>query len=598
MRILDPACGSGSFLIGAYQFLLDWHLKEYAEYPEKHRKELVQGRAGEWQLATAEKQRILLSNIYGVDIDAQAVETTKLSLLLKVLEGETSESIDTQLSFLHERALPDLSANIKCGNSLIGPDLYDDRQLGMLDEEEFYRINVFDWDANFPEILGKEVLGEKRGFDAVIGNPPYLKIEHVEQSDRDYYFSSYATCSRRFDVYGLFLEKAVALLRDQGEFGMIIPSTMLNNLTFAPLRKMLLERTWLRSIINLGGRVFANVNNDTVILLWRSGARENGATEVIDVPTYGRSLQGAVSLGVRDFVKRAIAPGYELELRVTEKVAAVISKMTDGNPVLGDVCACFQGFVTGGNDAYLVDDATIESEGLERDRCRVAVFGDEISRYGRPTPRTHVIYLTRDSNLNDCPCVRRHLEPFKAKLEKKREVQMGRQPWYALHWPRVEANFERPEKLLVQAIRNLSLARRVVVTLDRERLYADHTLNVLYTVDDLVDIRAVLAVLNSTLVNWYFRKKHIDINIKGVYLTAVPLPRALTDSSHASTAAPRLAELADSLLSLRTQGVQVRTAEDASRLQRQAETVDRQIDRVIYELYGLSDDEIALVEAV
>jgi hypothetical protein len=137
-----------------------------------------------------------------------------------------------------------------------------------------------------------------------------------------------------------------------------------------------------------------------------------------------------------------------------------------------------------------------------------------------------------------------------------------------------------------------------VATLDRERLYADHTLNVLFTVDDLVDIRAVLAVLNSTLVNWYFRKKHIDINIKGMYLTAVPLPRALTDPSGASTAAPRLAELADSLLSLRTQGVQERTADDASRLQRQAETVDRQIDRLVYELYGLSDAEIALVEAV
>jgi hypothetical protein len=99
-------------------------------------------------------------------------------------------------------------------------------------------------------------------------------------------------------------------------------------------------------------------------------------------------------------------------------------------------------------------------------------------------------------------------------------------------------------------------------------------------------------------VNWYFRKKHIDINIKGMYLTAVPLPRALTDPSGASTAAPRLAELADSLLSLRTQGVQERTADDASRLQRQAETVDRQIDRLVYELYGLSDAEIALVEAV
>ncbi|MGO8685436.1 MAG: N-6 DNA methylase, partial [Thermoleophilia bacterium] len=97
LRILDPACGSGSFLIGAYQYLLDWHLKLYAEQPGKYRKELHQGLAGEWQLTTAEKKRILLASIYGVDIDSQAVETTKLSLLLKVLEGETAATIESQL---------------------------------------------------------------------------------------------------------------------------------------------------------------------------------------------------------------------------------------------------------------------------------------------------------------------------------------------------------------------------------------------------------------------------------------------------------------------------------------------------------------------
>ena len=103
LRILDPACGSGSFLIGAYQYLLDWHRDWYfGDGPEKHAKskELFIGPGGEWRLTTGEKKRILLNSIYGVDIDAQAVETTKLSLLLKVLEGETAETINSQLSFL------------------------------------------------------------------------------------------------------------------------------------------------------------------------------------------------------------------------------------------------------------------------------------------------------------------------------------------------------------------------------------------------------------------------------------------------------------------------------------------------------------------
>nr|MDQ3310088.1 N-6 DNA methylase [Gemmatimonadota bacterium] len=154
LRILDPACGSGSFLLGAYQFLLDWHLKEYlTDGADKHLNVLTQGPGGAWRLSTQERKRILLNNIYGVDIDAQAVETTKLSLLLKVLEGESEETLGRQLGLFHERALPDLGNNIKSGNSLIGPNFYDGEQIGFLDEEERYRINAFDWNAEFREIL-------------------------------------------------------------------------------------------------------------------------------------------------------------------------------------------------------------------------------------------------------------------------------------------------------------------------------------------------------------------------------------------------------------------------------------------------------------
>ena len=205
IRILDPACGSGSFLIGAYQFLLDWHLQWYranlcplleksggAASPEAlrllpaaperradRRARRIAARAaqaalpvfkdssGEWRLTTAERKRILQSSIYGVDIDSQAVEVTKLSLLLKVLEGESRESISSLLRYFKERALPDLGENIKCGNSLIGYDYYDDHP--NMSHEEARRINAFDWKTGFPEVF------ERGGFDAVIGNPPYLE---------------------------------------------------------------------------------------------------------------------------------------------------------------------------------------------------------------------------------------------------------------------------------------------------------------------------------------------------------------------------------------------------------------------------------------
>ncbi len=129
LKILDPACGSGTFPIGAYQYLLDWHRDWYSENdPGKLAKSkkppIFQGKDG-WQLTISKKKEILLNNIYGVDIDPQAVEVTKLSLLLKLVENPG------QLDFMEERILPDLSANIKCGNSLIGNDYYEGHQLTM-----------------------------------------------------------------------------------------------------------------------------------------------------------------------------------------------------------------------------------------------------------------------------------------------------------------------------------------------------------------------------------------------------------------------------------------------------------------------------------
>ncbi|MFP4088309.1 MAG: Eco57I restriction-modification methylase domain-containing protein [Desulfobacteraceae bacterium] len=175
LRILDPACGSGSFLLGAYQYLLDWHRDMYVKddpvkWARGKNPRLYQKSEDDWRLTTTERKRILLNNIYGVDKDDQAVEVTKLSLLLKVLEGEDEETIQRQLSLFQQRALPDLGSNIKCGNSLIGSDFYDGTQTNLFDEEDIYRINAFDWDQEFPRIM------KDGGFDAVIGNPPYIRI--------------------------------------------------------------------------------------------------------------------------------------------------------------------------------------------------------------------------------------------------------------------------------------------------------------------------------------------------------------------------------------------------------------------------------------
>ncbi|MEA1885073.1 MAG: N-6 DNA methylase, partial [Thermotogota bacterium] len=230
LKILDPACGSGSFLLGAYQYLLDWHRDQYVnDEPEKWAKgrtpRLYQTDRGEWRLTTDERKRILLNNIYGVDIDPQAVEVTKLSLLLKVLEGEDEQSIGKQMALFQERVLPDLANNIKCGNSLIGPDFHENQQMSLLDEEEMYRVNVFDWNAEFIEIV------KSGGFDAVIGNPPWGAS--FNNHEKEYFRNSFSEVHIRTpESFNYFVYKMVTLTKHKGRIGVIIPSSFLNQHEF------------------------------------------------------------------------------------------------------------------------------------------------------------------------------------------------------------------------------------------------------------------------------------------------------------------------------------------------------------------------------
>ncbi|MDD4163334.1 MAG: Eco57I restriction-modification methylase domain-containing protein [Methanothrix sp.] len=271
LRVLDPACGSGSFLIVAYQHLLDWHKEWYMQnlvpLIESDRMSDIKrllpaapvtkskkgrsrepelpvylGRGEEWKLTTAERKRILLNNIFGVDIDRQAVEVTKLSLLLKVLEGENEETISKQLKLFAERALPDLSRNIKCGNSLVGWDILKDNP--GLSEEEIARINPFDWEREFAEVF------LNGGFDVVIGNPPYVRQEGLGEF-KGYFKKHYKVYHGTADLYTYFVERGVSLLRENGIFSYIVANKWMRANYGQPMRKWL-KKQCIEEIIDFG----------------------------------------------------------------------------------------------------------------------------------------------------------------------------------------------------------------------------------------------------------------------------------------------------------------------------------------------------------
>jgi predicted type IV restriction endonuclease len=412
LRILDPACGSGSFLLGAYQCLLDWHLRWYTEndqakWAKAKQPALYQGHGGAWRLTTAERKRILLNNIYGVDIDSQAVEVTKLSLLLKVLEGETGESINKQLSFFHERALPDLSSNIKCGNSLIGPDFYDQKQLSFIDEEERYRVNVFDWEQEFAEVFkaGRQIplnppfsKGDFQsnadsglpsppfekggqggistgGFDTVIGNPPYIRIQALKEwapREVEFYKERYAAAGKgNYDIYVVFVEKGLSLLNKNGLLGYILPHKFFNAQYGEPIRQIITRGKHLSEIVHFGHQqVFASATTYTCLLFLNRKEQDEIRFEKVENLKEWREV---VRTGFGQTEKKA-----EQTLTLNESIpsvgitsaewnfatglgAALFEKLAEIPLKLGDVAHLFVGLQTDADDVFILEELTQEN---------------------------------------------------------------------------------------------------------------------------------------------------------------------------------------------------------------------------------------------
>ncbi len=235
IRIVDPACGSGSFLIDVYQRLVDWYLEQYvAQGPDRFPGRLVEFATGMWRLSIAEKKRIVLDHVFGVDIDAQAVETTKLSLVLKVLEGETADTVGAQLALFHERALPDLDDNIKCGNSLVPNRFYTLFEQPPT-EEARWRLNAFDWKSEFPAAF------TDGGFDVVVGNPPYVFGEYHDSNTKAFLEREYNLAAGQYDTYWLFVERALDLLKQKGKLALVLPDALLARDEAAQVRRRLLD---------------------------------------------------------------------------------------------------------------------------------------------------------------------------------------------------------------------------------------------------------------------------------------------------------------------------------------------------------------------
>ena len=599
LRILDPACGSGSFLIGAYTYLLDYHRDWYLnDGTGKHTKEVYQGAGDRWHLTTQEKKRLLLNNIYGVDIDSQAVEVTKLSLLLKVLEGENQDTLNRQLKMFRERALPDLASNIKCGNSLIGPDYYEGQQASMFDDEEARRVNAFDWKAEFSEIM------KAGGFDAVIGNPPYIRMEGFKEL-KNYLKVHYASHDERSDIYSYFIERGHGLLKRQGRFGMIVSNKFLRANYGKPLREYLNQSVTIDRIVDFAGLpVFSGATVRTVVLLTlreRNGKHTSYYSPPLPIDEFTPVMAG--SLSVEEAIQKSI---FEIKPGATTRPVwsfsrqdadELLTRIQSQSQPLAEYCdgQIYMGIKSGLTEAFVVDkqtkDKIIKKNKKAEELIKPFLNSRDVRRYFIDSKDIYILYMYHEVKIHLYPAIEQYLQPFKDRLK----ARATRQEWYELQQPQFRfAQYMDKPKIIFPDIATIP---RFV--LDEAGHYSSNTTYFIPRRDLFL-----LGLLNSQLGYFYFTKTCAGLEGKtetylrffGQYLEGFPVPKINFSNSSDKAKYDKMIGLVESMWQLHKRVKDAKSPHDKTRLQRQIDATDKKIDRLVYELYGLTEGEIRIVQ--
>jgi len=560
IKILDPACGSGSFLIAAYSYLLNYHLDWYVRnlslekkaLLKKNKKAVFQVREKEWYLTTAEKKRILRNNIFGVDIDPQAVEVTKLSLLLKVLEHESRESIDQQVKLGLEGVLPNLDGNVKCGNSLIGPDFYDSRQAILFNEEEMRRVNVFDWED---EVEGFGRILKNGGFDCVVGNPPWVSLKGKFRNDihseneLSYLTRIYSGDSYRPNMYEYFVKKAISLTKPGGFHSFIVPDRFGFNKQFAAFRRELVRNGRIEELLYKAK--FPYVIADTLIYRYRpggSGGEAKGKSLCIIGEFHGPKFEMSQSefLSIQDCQFLPISP--------------VVKKIYSSNlrtVKLGQAVRTSVGFIA-------------KSGQVKVGQVKV-----------NPAPQAAQEVLKGRNVL------KYYVQGNFYFSFKKENLAGGTQD---------EEKLGASPKILIR-----KTGYPLMSALDSTGRYPEQSLYFLYSPLEDIRLEYLLGIVNSSLFqyiywNWMVTNRHSTPQLKKIHLDQFPV-RSIDFANPSEKAQhDKLVSLVEKMLELQKKYHEARMERDKEIYERQIRIIDAQIDGLVYDLYGLTEEEVKVVE--
>ena len=479
-KIIDPACGSGAFLVAAFDHLnLEYKLANSA---------LAELR-GNADLFDLDKE-ILSQNLYGVDINPESIEITKLSLWLKTARrGKVLNSLDD---------------NLRVGDSLI--------------EDSNYSYRSFAWREAFSDIMAAG------GFDVVLGNPPYVRMEYITHL-KPYLEKRYEVASDRADLYCYFYELGLRLLKTGGKLGFISSSSFFKTGSGKPLRMHITANASIEKIVDFGDlQVFEGVTTYPVIMILAKGAPSEAHNaeylKINEMPKNDISRQ--FSSDAQPIAQSDLsAESWTLE---ADDSAVLRSKITEGRKTLKEVYGeSNRGIVTGLNEAFIIDRATrdrlIAEDRKSEELLKPFVEGKDLKTWNLEPRDLWIIYIPKGQvDIEKYPAIKNHLLPFKAVLEKR----ATKQEWFALQ----QAQFAYVELMRSAKILYPDISQGPKFSLDQRGYSFSNTVYFIPSADGFL-----LGLLNSKVV-WFYLSGVADALRGGVWrlrlfsqnIETIPMP--------------------------------------------------------------------------
>jgi type I restriction-modification system DNA methylase subunit len=548
MQFADIACGSGSFLLGVYDRLLRYHT-DYYNRTKKNRDAgikagCIQKEDGTLQLSLLQKRQILLNNIYGVDIDPQAVEVAQLSLYLKLLEDETIASAKSQQRALHAALLPSLSKNIVCGNSLIGWDILDGK---LFDSGEERKLNPMNFEDAFPEVM------KRGGFDAIVGNPPWGA--ELAEDAKSYLLNRYPTVpSKTKDTYLYFVYRALQMLTSNGRFGFIIPNTWLLINNAADVRRDLLNYS-LDEIIDHGDGVFKQATVESCTLILTNSRHRRDTCRVVRYRKGKRVVDHVVSKDIwrADEFCRIIIDLNQQTFQLLQKLKRNTKRFDEESEIIWGIKPYQVGYGEPPQTREVLERRIFHAPKKLGEEWKPLLVGSDVDRYLCEFPGDQYIKYGK---------------------------------W--LMYPSNESFMLQPKILLRQTSDSLRACY------DDQRYYCQNSVFIIHS--DTINLKYLLALLNARLLQFVYsfanpQSSKVFAEVKPSVIKQLPIIDA-DPIRH-----DRIIQLVDQMLEAKKQVASARTERDKTFYESKCATLDRQIDELVYELYELTLEEIALVES-